>query len=155
MKRKQWGNVGRRGVNHWFYQSKANVRADNGWLGSLSVVNGMICMLKSPSRVQLFAIPWTAACQASLFLSFPEFAQTHIWVPWCCPTISFSPLLPSFSPSIRVFTSELALHIRWPKMACIPADNPLFANEIPSWPHPFSKSLKCPSSSDCIPCTSR
>ena len=48
----------------------------------------------------------------------PEFTQTHVhWVgdaiqpshP-CCP-----PLLPSIFPSIRVFSSELALHITWPK----------------------------------------
>ena len=36
---------------------------------------------------------------------------------WCHPTVSFSVLLllPSVFPSIRVFSSELALHIRWPK----------------------------------------
>ena len=49
---------------------------------------------------------------------FPEFAQTHVhWVSdaiphlvLCCPL-----LLPSLFPSIRVFSSELALCIRWPK----------------------------------------
>ena len=39
--------------------------------------------------------------------------------PWCHPTISSSTypllLLPSIFPSIRIFSSELALHIRWPK----------------------------------------
>ena len=47
----------------------------------------------------------------------PEFAQTHVhWVSranhliLCCPL-----LLSSIFPSIRVFSSELALHIRWPK----------------------------------------
>ena len=48
-----------------------------------------------------------------------EFAQTHVhWVGdainhliLCCPLL----LLPSIFPSIRVFSNELALHIRWPK----------------------------------------
>ena len=54
-----------------------------------------------------------------IFHHFPELAQTHVhWVgdavqsscpPW--PLI----LLPSIFPSIRVFSIELALHIRWPK----------------------------------------
>ena len=49
----------------------------------------------------------------------PEFAQTHALEPvmlsnhliLCCPL----PLLPLTFPSIRVFSNELALHIRWPK----------------------------------------
>ena len=45
----------------------------------------------------------------------PEFAQTHVcWVSddiLCCPLL----LLPSVFPSIRVFSNELVLCIRWPK----------------------------------------
>ena len=48
----------------------------------------------------------------------PEFTQTHVhWVGdairliLCCPLL----LLPSIFPSIRVFSSESVLHIRWPK----------------------------------------
>ena len=46
--------------------------------------------------------------------------QTHVhWVTWCHPTISSSVhpllLLPSVFPSIRVFSNESALWIRWPK----------------------------------------
>ena len=40
----------------------------------------------------------------------------------CCPFL----LLPSISPSIRVFSNELALHIRWPKywsFSCSPSDD--------------------------------
>ena len=49
-----------------------------------------------------------------------EFTQIHVpWVQWCYLTISSSaaPLLPlpSIFPSIRMFSSESALHIRWPK----------------------------------------
>ena len=49
----------------------------------------------------------------------PELAQTLVyWVWWCHPTISSScPLfvLPSIFPSVRVFSNDTALHIRWPK----------------------------------------
>ena len=71
------------------------------------------------SHVQLFATPWTTACQASLSI-------TNSWrvlklmsiksvmpsnhLNFCCPF-----LLSSVFPSIRVFSSESALHIRWPK----------------------------------------
>ena len=70
--------------------------------------------VQSPSRVQLFATPCTAARQASLSI-------TNSWSPpkpmflswWCHPTISSS--VAPFSSCIRVFSNELALHIRWPK----------------------------------------
>ena len=48
----------------------------------------------------------------------PELAQTHPSSCWCDPTIRLCHLLhllPSTFPSTRVFASELALHIRWPK----------------------------------------
>ena len=49
----------------------------------------------------------------------PEFAQTHVhWVDDAiqpCHPLSPLLLLPSIFPSIRVFSSESALHIRWPK----------------------------------------
>ena len=72
------------------------------------------------SRVQLFETPWTAACQTplsftitqSLFkLMFIELVMPSNHLILCCPLL----LLPSIFPSIRVFSKELALHIRWPK----------------------------------------
>ena len=72
------------------------------------------------SCVHFFPIPWTAACQASLSftLSWGLLKLTSIesvilsnHLILCCPLL----LLPSIFPSIRVFSSELALHIRWPK----------------------------------------
>ena len=72
------------------------------------------------SRVQLFATPWTAACQASLsvtnFWSLPKLMSIELVMPsnhliLCCPLL----LLPSIFPSIRVFSNESALRIRWPK----------------------------------------
>ena len=72
------------------------------------------------SRVQLFATPWTAARQASLSItnsrSPPKPMSIELVMPSNCLTLC-RPLfwLPSIFPSIRVFSNELALHIRWPK----------------------------------------
>ena len=76
--------------------------------------------VQSLSHVRDFATPWTAACQASLSI-------TNSWSPpkpmsidsvmpssyliFCRPLL----LLPSIFPSIRVFSNESALCIRWPK----------------------------------------
>ena len=73
--------------------------------------------VKSLSHVQLFATLWTAACQASLsftiswsLLKFMSVMPSNHLI-LCCPLL----LLPSIFPSIRVFSSESAVHIRWPK----------------------------------------
>ena len=72
----------------------------------------------SLSHVQLFATPWTAACQASLSMTNSwsllkplsiELVMPSNHLILCCPL-----LLPSIFPSIRVFSSELILCIRWP-----------------------------------------
>ena len=72
------------------------------------------------SRVWLFATPWTAAHQASLSItnsqSLLKLMSTESVMPsnhliLCCPLL----LSPSIFPSIRVFSNESVLHIRWPK----------------------------------------
>ena len=72
------------------------------------------------SRVWLFATPWIAVCQASLSLtnsqSLPKPMSIVLVMPsnhliLCRPLL----LLPSIFPSIRVFSNESALRIRWPK----------------------------------------
>ena len=71
------------------------------------------------SHVQLFETPWTAAHQASL--SITNYGACLNLCPlsqWCHPTISSCHpllLLPSIFPSIRVFSNESVLCIRWPK----------------------------------------
>ena len=62
-------------------------------------------------------IPWTATCQVSL-QHLLELAQTHFHLSMMPPNhlILCGPLLlPAVFPSIRVFSNESVLHIRWPK----------------------------------------
>ena len=72
------------------------------------------------SHVRLFVTPWTAACQSSLSFtiswSLLRFMSIESVMP-CNHLILCHPLLllPSVFPSIRVFSSELTLCIRWPK----------------------------------------
>ena len=72
------------------------------------------------SRVQLFATPWTAACQASLSITNSQSLLRLMSIKSVMPSnhlILCRPLLllPSIFPSIRVFSNESVLHIRWPK----------------------------------------
>ena len=72
------------------------------------------------SHVWLFATPQTAACQTSLSFSVSQTLFNLVSIESILPSnqlILCLPLLllPSVSPSIRVFSNELALHIRWPK----------------------------------------
>ena len=80
----------------------------------------MDCVVQSLSRVQLFATPWTAACQASLsftiswsLLKFMSIESVMLFnhLILCCLLL----LLLSIFPNIRGFSSVSALHIRWPK----------------------------------------
>ena len=76
--------------------------------------------VQSLSRVRLFGTPWIAARQASLsitntwsslkFMSIESvMASSHLIL--CRPLL----LLPPIPPSIRVFSNESTLHMRWPK----------------------------------------
>ena len=76
--------------------------------------------VQSLSHVQLFATPWTAACQASLSITNSQsllklmsiesvMLSNHLIL--CHPLL----LLPSVFPCIRVFSNESVLPIRWPK----------------------------------------
>ena len=71
------------------------------------------------SRVWLFASPWTAACQASLSITNSQSLFKLMSIDSVMPSshlILCRPLLPpSIFPSIRVFSNESVLCIRWPK----------------------------------------
>ena len=76
--------------------------------------------VQSLSRVQLFVASWTAAHQASLPITNSESLLKHMSIESVMPSnrlILCRPLLLLLSifPSIRVFSNESVLHIRWPK----------------------------------------
>ena len=78
-----------------------------------------LAFVLSLSHVQLFAIPWTAACQASLSFTISQSLLKLMSIELVMPSnhlILCHPLLllPSVFPSIRVFSNESALCIRWP-----------------------------------------
>ena len=79
-----------------------------------------LCSVTLLSHVQLFATPWTAACQAFLSITNSqsllklmsiELVMQYNHFILCRPLF----LLPSVFPSISIFSSESVLHIRWPK----------------------------------------
>ena len=77
-------------------------------------------VVKSLSCVWLFATPWTTACQpplsSAISWSFLTFMSIELVMPSNHLILCHSLLpLPSIFPSIRVFSSESVLHIRWPK----------------------------------------
>ena len=79
-----------------------------------------IAVVQSLSHVRLIATPWTAAHQASLCITISLSLFKLMYVESVMPSnhlILCHPLLllPSTFPSIRIFSSESALHIRWPK----------------------------------------
>ena len=84
------------------------------WQHELAIV------LQSLSHIQLFATSWSPACQAALPMtnswSLLKLMSIELVMPsnhliLCRPFL----LLPLISPSIRVFSNESALHIRWTK----------------------------------------
>ena len=83
------------------------------------LVRKRISSVQLLSFVQLFVTPWTAARQASLSITnswtLLKLTPIELVTPSshliCCPLL----LLPSIFPSIRVFSNESVLHIRWPK----------------------------------------
>ena len=77
-------------------------------------------VVQSLSHIWLFVTPWTTECQVSLSFniswSLPKLKSIESVMPsnhliLCRPLF----LPPSISPSIRVFSNESALHVRWPK----------------------------------------
>ena len=76
--------------------------------------------VQSLSHVRLFVTPWTAACQASLSISNSWNLFKFMSIDSVMPSnhlilCHLLLLLPSIFPSIRVFSDESVLGIRWPK----------------------------------------
>ena len=75
--------------------------------------------MKLLSHVRLFATPWTAARKASLSTTNPQSLHKLMFIESVMPSnhliLCHSLLLPSIFPSIRIFSNESVLCIRWPK----------------------------------------
>ena len=90
------------------------------WAKWDSQLMGIICSVQLFSCVQLFATPWTSGSQASLFITNSWSLLRLMTVDSVMPSnhlILCCPLLrpPSIFPSIRVFSNESVLCIRWSK----------------------------------------
>ena len=77
-------------------------------------------LVQSLSRVQLFAIPWIAAHQASLSITISRSSLRLTSIESVMPSSHLTLgrpllLLPQIPPSIRVFSNESTLRMRWPK----------------------------------------
>ena len=83
----------------------------NTWKDAQHHLLFIVVQLLGP--VQLFETPWTAACQASLSITNSQSLLKPMSIESVMPSTYL--LLPLIFPSIRVFSSESALHIRWPK----------------------------------------
>ena len=79
----------------------------------------VLSSVQSLSHVWFFATPWTTAHQASLSItnswSLLKLMSIELVMPSNHLILYRPPLPPSLFPSIRVFSNESALHIRWPK----------------------------------------
>ena len=79
----------------------------------------LIVVVQSLSHVRLFATPWTAAQQTSLYFIISQSLLKFMFIELVMPSnhlIFCHPLLlPSIFLSIRVFSNEVALNIRWSK----------------------------------------
>ena len=85
-----------------------------------SEIHGQLSSVQLLSHVRLFATPWTAVCQASLSITNSRSLHKLMSIESVIPSnhlILCHPLflLPPIPSSIRVFSNESTLHMRWPK----------------------------------------
>ena len=106
--------------SHWLFYWEINMMALSAFLRSSMISFLQFSSVQSLSHVRLSATRWTAARQASLSItnswSPPKPMSIELVMPsnhliLCRPLL----LLPSVFPSIRVFSNESVLPIRWPK----------------------------------------
>ena len=103
----------------WSFLSRTLVNSLHEGAKNLSLLRDQIRSDQSLSRVWLFATPWIAACQASLSITNSRstlrltsiesvMPSSHLIL--CRPLLLLSPI----PPSIRVFSNESTLRMRWP-----------------------------------------
>ena len=85
----------------------------------MQVIEFQFSSVQLLSRVQLLVTPWMAACQASLSITISRSSLKLTSIKSVMPSshliLSHPLLLPPISPSIRVFSNESTLRMRWPK----------------------------------------
>ena len=101
-------------------------------------INSTISSVQSLSHVQLFATPWTASCQASMYITNSQNPSKPMSIELVMPSHHLTLchpflLLPSIFPSIRVFSSESALRIRRPKVLGVLASTSVLPMNIQDW----------------------
>ena len=86
---------------------------------TLTLMTQLCDIVQSLSHVWFFATPWTAACQASLSFTISRNLLKRLSMELVMPSnrliLCHPLLLLSVFPSIRVFSNESAIRIRWPK----------------------------------------
>ena len=103
------------GISAYILDPLSSPPCSRSWNGSVQFSS-----VQSLSRVRLFATPWTAACQASLSITNSQSLLKLMPIESVMPSnhlilCHLLLLLPSIFLSIRVFSNESVLHIRWPK----------------------------------------
>ena len=105
---------------HFHFLSLSQCGTRNEDFGEVALYHKHFVFVQSLSHVRLCVTPWTAAPQASLSFTITQsllklistvsvMPSNHLVL--CHPLL----LLPSMFPSIRMFSGESALYIRWPK----------------------------------------
>ena len=124
-----------------FYKELKGIAMHIPWRGTRTLPQ--FSSVQSLSRVQLFLTPWTAAYQASLSITNSQsllklmsiesvMSSNHLIL--CHPLL----LLSSVFPSIRVFSNESVLHIRWQSIG-VSASAWVLPMNIQDWfPPPWS-----------------
>ena len=114
-----WTPFGFSWTEPWVSQSfrETSVHCRSHWTSGFALSNDN--SVQSLSHVRLFATPWTAAHQACLSINNSQnlfkLMSIELMMPSNHLILGCFLLSPSVFPSIRVFSSESVLHIRWPK----------------------------------------
>ena len=100
--------------------SKEHIQTASEYVKNMLGIANQFNSVQSLSHVWRFATPWTAACRASLSITNSRSPPRPMSIELKMPSnhlILYRPLLllPSIFPSIRVFSNESALRIRWPE----------------------------------------
>ena len=87
-------------------------------INTIGIISAQV-VVQSSSCIWLVVTPWAAVHQAPLSLTISQSLLKLMFIESVMPSNHFilchPLLLPSIFPSIRIFSSESALHIRWPK----------------------------------------